>query len=132
MTMKRVWVGYALLLGITLALVAKRQSSTRPPAGAMALPPTGPLTIAAGGDVVMSRPIARLDKDQAFDAMIGVVRGATVAITNLEMNLLEHAPRGDADGAGPQGRGDDRHASRARATQVGSGPSRPVPGSSSR
>ena len=103
MTMKRVWAGCALLLGITLAFVAKRQSSTGPPAGAMALPPTGPLTIAAGGDVVMSRPIARLDKDQAFDAMIGVVRGATVAITNLEMNLLEHAPRGDADGAGPLG-----------------------------
>ena len=93
MTKKRVWAGGALLLGIAVAaFVAMRQSPTGPPAGAIALPPTGPLTIAAGGDIVISRPIARSDKDEAFDAMIGVVRGATVAITNLEMNLLEHAP----------------------------------------
>ena len=103
MMKKRVWVGAALLLGIAVvAFVAMRQSPTEPPASAMVLPPTEPITIAAGGDIVIGRPIARSDKDEAFEAMIGVVRRATVAITNLEMNLLEHAPSRDADAAGPQ------------------------------
>ena len=104
MTKKTVWAGGALLLGIAVAaVVATRQSPTETPAGAIALPPTGPLTIAAGGDTVISRPIARSDKDEAFEAMIGIVRGAAVAITNLEMTLLENGPSGDAARARPQG-----------------------------
>ena len=69
-----------------------------PPPDALTLAPSGPLTIVAAGDTVISRPIARSDHDEAFDAMVGVVRGASVAITNLEMNLLGSAAARTARG----------------------------------
>jgi poly-gamma-glutamate synthesis protein (capsule biosynthesis protein) len=92
---KRLWVGGSFLLGVALAaFYAIRSFSDAPgiararPAASVAIPPAGPLTVAAGGDTLIGRPIAPSDKDDAFDAIIGVVRGATLAITNLEMNLL--------------------------------------------
>lgn len=89
MTRKSLRAGGALLLAIALApSYSCRRSPAVPPAESFALPPTGLLTIAAGGDTVISRPVARSDKDAAFDAIVGVVRSATLAITNLEMNLL--------------------------------------------
>jgi poly-gamma-glutamate synthesis protein (capsule biosynthesis protein) len=57
------------------------------------LPEGVPLTLAAAGDIVISRPVALTDRDAAFEATVDVVRGASMAIANLEMNLLspEHA-----------------------------------------
>ena len=89
MTRKSVWTGGALLLAVGLApFYSCRRPPGVPPAESFALPPTGPLTIAAGGDTVISHPVAPPDKDAAFEAIISVVRSATLAITNLEMNLL--------------------------------------------
>jgi poly-gamma-glutamate capsule biosynthesis protein CapA/YwtB (metallophosphatase superfamily) len=106
--------GGALLLAVVVASVvasivasyairrSARWSAAGPPAGlpaaALTLPPSGPLTIVAAGDTIISRPIARSESDEAFDAIIGVVRGASVAITNLEMNLLGSAAAGTARG----------------------------------
>lgn len=79
----------ALLLAIALgAFLAIRQPPDAPPAASLVFPATGPLTIASAGDTVISRPLAGPDRDAAFDAIVDVVRGATLAITNLEMNLL--------------------------------------------
>jgi poly-gamma-glutamate capsule biosynthesis protein CapA/YwtB (metallophosphatase superfamily) len=79
----------ALLLAIALgAFLAIRQSPGAPPAASRDFPATGPLTVAGTGDTVISRPLAGPDKDAAFDAISDIVRGATLAITNLEMNLL--------------------------------------------
>jgi poly-gamma-glutamate capsule biosynthesis protein CapA/YwtB (metallophosphatase superfamily) len=94
---KGLWMRGALLLGIAGAVfVAIRWSPGAPAhdiargraAESLVLPPTGPLTVAAGGDILISRPIATSHKDTAFDAIAAVVRRATLAITNLEMNLL--------------------------------------------
>jgi len=103
MTRRAVQAGGALLLAVVVAAgYAIRRSSARspvgPPADAVALPPTGPLTIVAAGDTVISRPIARSDRDDAFNAIVGVVRGASIAITNLEMNLLGGAAARTARG----------------------------------
>jgi poly-gamma-glutamate capsule biosynthesis protein CapA/YwtB (metallophosphatase superfamily) len=94
---KSLWVGGGLLLAIAFAaFYAIRWSSGAPatdiargrPAESFVLAPTGPLTVAAGGDTLIGRPIAPSGNDAAFDAIVAVVRNATLAITNLEMNLL--------------------------------------------
>jgi hypothetical protein len=57
MTRKTVSAGGALLLGLALFYLTGR-SPGLPPAESFVLPSTGPLTVAAGGDTVISRPIA--------------------------------------------------------------------------
>ena len=90
MTRKTVWAGGALLLAVGLApFYSCRRSPGVPPAESFALPPTGPLTIAAGGDTVISRPVARAEKDAGVRRRLSAwCSSATLAITNLEMNLL--------------------------------------------
>jgi poly-gamma-glutamate capsule biosynthesis protein CapA/YwtB (metallophosphatase superfamily) len=82
--------GIALLvLAVTIGTsFALWQRPDAPTAGPLVLPATGPLTIAATGDTLISRAVAGPDRDPAFDAIVDLVRGATLAITNLEMNLL--------------------------------------------
>jgi len=59
----------------------------------LVVPETGPLTIALTGDTVLGRPLTPSDRDGAFDAVVQLVRGATVAVTNLETTLLGDAIR---------------------------------------
>jgi poly-gamma-glutamate synthesis protein (capsule biosynthesis protein) len=77
----------AALLGTFLAL---RDRPVAPPEP-LVIPDSGPLTIALTGDTVLSRPVAPSDRDGAFDAVVQLVRGATVALTNLETTLLGEA-----------------------------------------
>jgi poly-gamma-glutamate synthesis protein (capsule biosynthesis protein) len=46
------------------------------------------LTIAATGDTLIGQPVGPSERDAAFEALVDVVRSATLAITNLEMSLL--------------------------------------------
>ena len=87
---KRDLRGFALLaLAIAIGTsFAMWRRPGAPPAEPLVFSSTGPLTIAATGDTLISRAVAGPGSDAAFDAIVDVVRGATLAITNLEMNLL--------------------------------------------
>jgi poly-gamma-glutamate synthesis protein (capsule biosynthesis protein) len=52
------------------------------------LPPTGPITIAAVGDMVLGHAITGSDTAAEFETIVQIVRDANVAIANLEMNLI--------------------------------------------
>lgn len=81
--------GALLVLAVALGTsFAVWQRPEAPKAEPLVFSATGPLTIAATGDTLIGRPVAGPDRDAAFDAIVDVVRGATLAITNLEMNLL--------------------------------------------
>ncbi len=92
---KSVWAGAAVLVAIALVLLyAIGWSRTVPDdAGSPAvvppaLPPTGPVTIAAVGDLMFGDAITASDRDAEFETIVQVVRGASVAIGNLEMSLI--------------------------------------------
>ena len=95
MQMKSVWAGSAMLIAITFALIyaigrAPKTPDVAPGKAAVAsiLPQTGPMTIAAVGDLVLGHAIPGTDTDADFEAIVEIVRGASVAVANLEMNLL--------------------------------------------
>ena len=100
MKTKLAWAIGALLLLVALAVHSIRRSPDGHPAASVVLPAAGPITIAASGDTVLARPLMRSEEDAGFDAVVEVVRGATLAITNLEMNLLG-SDRADAARATP-------------------------------
>src|SRR5262245_11188059 len=52
------------------------------------IPASGPITIALGGDVLLSRPLGAAERDAGFIELGHLVRGAHFAVANLEMNLL--------------------------------------------
>jgi poly-gamma-glutamate synthesis protein (capsule biosynthesis protein) len=52
------------------------------------IPPTGPLTIALAGDVLLTAPLGAAENDPAFRAIQDAVRAAHFATANIEMNLL--------------------------------------------
>jgi hypothetical protein len=78
----------AALLGTFLAL---RDRPATPLPEPLVVPDTGPLTIAMTGDAALSQPAAPSDRDAAFDAVVQIVRDATIAVTNLETTLLGEA-----------------------------------------
>ena len=80
------------------ALLVSCAPDPGPPAQALRFDGTGPLTLAAAGDLVMAAPAARADEDAGVDAIAALIRGASLAVTNLEMNLL--APDRAAGAAG--------------------------------
>ncbi len=86
-TKSAVCAGGALLAVVLAAPVVIWRSSDVPSVDSVELPATGLLTVAATGDSVITRPIA-LDSDAALAAVVELLRGATLAITNLEMTLL--------------------------------------------
>ncbi len=57
------------------------------PATAVEIPANGPVVIAAAGDVLLLHPVAADAGPR--DALARIVRGATFAVANLEMNLLD-------------------------------------------
>ena len=82
-------MGTALLLAIVFAaFYVTGRSPAVPAADPLVFPRTGPLTVAVVGDTVFGRPIAAAEKGAALESIIEIVRGADVAIANLEMNLL--------------------------------------------
>jgi poly-gamma-glutamate capsule biosynthesis protein CapA/YwtB (metallophosphatase superfamily) len=91
---KSVWAGSVMLVAIAFALIYVIGLSRRPDvdrggaAVASALPATGPMTIAAVGDLVFGNAITESDSDAEFETIVQVVRGANLAIGNLEMNLI--------------------------------------------
>ena len=94
----------AVLVAAALgAFLAIRQRPAAPPAESFAVPETGPSTVAATGDTVISQPVAPSERGASFDAIVDVVRSATLAITNLEMNLLGEPNAASARGGpGPR------------------------------
>ncbi len=64
-------------------------------AGAQGVPPlqyptvTGEMTFAATGDSIILRPVSVYEKDPAFAGLVDLVRGATVAFTNFELNVFD-------------------------------------------
>jgi poly-gamma-glutamate capsule biosynthesis protein CapA/YwtB (metallophosphatase superfamily) len=66
----------------------------RPPAAqhaAIDLPARGPMTIVATGDSFVMRPLTRDPRDAGAAAVFDIVRGGSLALTNLEENLLTDA-----------------------------------------
>jgi poly-gamma-glutamate synthesis protein (capsule biosynthesis protein) len=70
-----------LTIGVWLA---RSSYGNRP----LALPASGPLTIALAGDVLLTGSIVAVERDPAFTAIRDLVRSADFAAANLEMNLL--------------------------------------------
>jgi poly-gamma-glutamate capsule biosynthesis protein CapA/YwtB (metallophosphatase superfamily) len=92
---KSVWAGAAVLVAIAFVMLYAIGMSRRMPdeAGGQAavpsiLPPTGPITFAAVGDLMFGDAIIESDRDAEFETIVQVVRGANVAIGNLEMSLI--------------------------------------------
>jgi hypothetical protein len=81
----------AIALGTVLAL---RERDVRPPVGRVIVPTSGAVTVAVVGDTVMSRPIPRSERDGVVD----VLRDATLAVANLEVNLLDSAGGAHSNG----------------------------------
>jgi poly-gamma-glutamate synthesis protein (capsule biosynthesis protein) len=54
------------------------------------IPPSGPITIAVVGDTLLTRPIDL--RDAGVAAVRDLLRGATLAVANLNVNVLEDAP----------------------------------------
>jgi poly-gamma-glutamate synthesis protein (capsule biosynthesis protein) len=65
-----------------------------------ALRPGGPLTLAAAGDIVAATPWPTAGADRDFDAVTAILRGASLAVGNLEEALSGDSPR---PGAWPLG-----------------------------
>jgi poly-gamma-glutamate synthesis protein (capsule biosynthesis protein) len=74
------------MLGASVALW--QRSETRSALEPAVIPATGALTVAMTGDTVLGRVPRSSESDSAADAVLDVVRGATLALTNLEMSLL--------------------------------------------
>lgn len=91
-----------LVLAIALGtLLALRERAVGPPAGVI-VPVSGAVTIAAVGDTVIGRPIPRSERDGDFEAVVDVLLDATLALANLEVNLLDEESAGSArSSAGP-------------------------------
>lgn len=66
-------------------------------APALDIPTTGPITIALAGDVLLTGPLGRIQRDPGFIAVRQAVRGADFAAANLEMNLLGAEEAVEAD-----------------------------------
>jgi poly-gamma-glutamate synthesis protein (capsule biosynthesis protein) len=66
-----------------------------------AIPPTGPITIALAGDVLLTAPLGAAENDPAFRSIRDAVRAAHFATANIEMNLLgaEESLKADAQPA---------------------------------
>jgi poly-gamma-glutamate synthesis protein (capsule biosynthesis protein) len=86
-----------LMLAIALGtLLALRERAVAPPAAGVIVPVSGAVTIAVVGDTVIGRPIPGSERDGDFEAVVDVLRNATFAVANLEVNLLDQQ---SADGA---------------------------------
>jgi poly-gamma-glutamate synthesis protein (capsule biosynthesis protein) len=90
-----------LVLAIALGtLLALRERAVGTPDTGPIVPGSGAVTIAAVGDTVIGRPIPRSQRDGDFDAVVDVLRDATLAIANLEVNLLDEQSAGSARSSG--------------------------------
>src|SRR5262245_22947189 len=63
-------------------------SGGRDEATPVRIPASGPITIALAGDLLLSGPLGAVERDGGFREVTDLVRGANVALANLEMNLL--------------------------------------------
>jgi poly-gamma-glutamate capsule biosynthesis protein CapA/YwtB (metallophosphatase superfamily) len=90
MMKRRLYGGAALLLlgAVAVHLGGRVTAPREPPPTSFVLPADGPLTLAAVGDVVISGPPAYLERNAAFDGVAALIRDASLALGNLEMNLL--------------------------------------------
>jgi poly-gamma-glutamate capsule biosynthesis protein CapA/YwtB (metallophosphatase superfamily) len=88
--MRRSALGLLIVLGPFVALAVLYQLTTTPIDNSrpLAIPATGPVTIALAGDVLITDPLGAAERDQGFVAARSAVRSATFALANLEMNLL--------------------------------------------
>lgn len=89
---------------VAIALALWRSDRREPVAESSARPRTGEETIAFTGDTVVTSRMPVPETDPGFARVVDTVRGAALAITNLELTLFEHAPHGDrGPGAWPIG-----------------------------
>ena len=87
----------AIALGTLLAL---RERVPGPRGSGAIVPVSGAVTVAVVGDTVIGRPIPRSERDGDFDAVVDVLRDATLAVANLEVNLLDEQSAVSARGNG--------------------------------
>lgn len=71
-------------------LLPHREQVTRQAGPPITIDATGPLTLAATGDSVLTSPLGS-DDDAAFGDVRRLIRSADIAVTNLEVNLLERS-----------------------------------------
>ena len=68
----------------------------------------GEVTLALTGDTVVTRALAELEADAGFTPVVRLLRGASLAVTNLEMTLFQRPPTGSwGPGAWPFGTATD-------------------------
>lgn len=87
--MRRLVLIALLLLALGAVVVRERtrpQNLSRVPAE---VPAFGPITIAATGDTLLHAPLGSGVGDARTAAILDLISGATLAFTNLEMQLLE-------------------------------------------
>jgi poly-gamma-glutamate synthesis protein (capsule biosynthesis protein) len=86
---RSLWVvaGACALLAAAL-FVNVRRLPVRAPVSPLTLPARGPLTIAATGDSLIVHPLAAAPRDAALASAFDAIRGANLALTNLDENLL--------------------------------------------
>ena len=89
--MRKSAVGLLIVLGPFIALGVLYQLTTSPIDNSrpLEMPPSGPITIALAGDMLVTDPLGAAERDQGFVAARSAVRGATFALANLEMNLRD-------------------------------------------
>ena len=89
---------------VAIALAVWRSDRPEPVPEVSARTRTGEQTIAFTGDTVVTSRMPVLETDPGFARVVETVRGASLAVTNLELTLFEHPPSGDrAPGAWPIG-----------------------------
>ena len=75
----------AICLALTLTASACGGTDRRQP---VEIPATGAITIAAGGDILLTDPLGAAQRDPAFASLRSLLGGATLALANLDVNLL--------------------------------------------
>ena len=78
-------LGPFVVLGVLYLLTTSPIDTSRP----LEISPTGPITIALAGDLLITDPLGAAERDQGFVAARSAVRSATFALANLEMNLRD-------------------------------------------
>jgi poly-gamma-glutamate synthesis protein (capsule biosynthesis protein) len=93
-------VGTAIVLAAGAVIIVRRLGIPKPQHDipAIVIPDTGPVTVAVTGDALITRPLSAGDGDAGFTAVRDLIRHASLALTNLEVNLLgpEEADRARA------------------------------------
>lgn len=67
-----------------------RRAQDQAPHPTVGIRGSGQLTVAITGDVVLARPMPAPGEDAEFDAVVDLLRGTSLVVTNLDQNVTDH------------------------------------------